>query len=116
MTDMPECPICGKKITIHLIDHGFDSVCITGCEQCGLVTQSLVSAGAAYALNTGLNNSEDFKKWLVSNWEEARRRSPNVNSMKAENVLRTAYGMPQVTYLDFIERDVFRRIKNDNKI
>lgn len=111
MTEMPECPMCGKPITMHKEWFGTDIKVVTGCWDCGLVIPSFVSS-LVYA---GKYYSEDgdipdrLKDMLVLNWEDLCRRSPHINSAKAENVLRTAYGMPQVSYLDFVERDILRR-------
>lgn len=108
MTEMPECPICGKKIVVHKTVFGAN----TGCEDCRLML--LTPFEVIPALKDV--DFEHVKEASVKAWENVCMKSPDIRSVRTENVLRTAYGLTPVTYLDFIERDILRRKENDNEI
>ena len=107
MTKMPECPLCGKPITIDWEERTIGSITImTGCKDCGLVLPFWANMFVFF-----YDDQEQINQHVIEVWEDVCRRSPYINPAKVENVLRTAYGMPPVTYLDFVERDKLRRKK-----
>ena len=108
MTKIPECPLCGKQIKILEGVLGY----LVGCPDCNIMEPTFIGVGLI--IPNGVNREEyqrKFEEHLYSIWEDVNRKTTILNSLKMENVLRTAYGMPPVSYHDFIERDILRRVK-----
>jgi hypothetical protein len=103
MTEIPECPICGEKIVVRRTVFG----AYTGCEGCWLM---LLTPFKVIPAPKDVD-FEHVKETSVKAWKDMCMRSSDIHSVRTENILRTAYGMPQVSYLDFVERDILRRVK-----
>lgn len=108
MTEIPECPICGKQIKILEGVLGY----LVGCPDCNIMVPTFTGPGLI--IPNGVDREEYQRKYeehLYSIWEDVNRKTTILNSLKMENVLRTAYGLSPVTYLDFVERDILRENK-----
>ena len=113
MTEIPECPLCGKKIAVVTTILGY----AVGCTECGIMMPTFTGPGLI--IPNGVDREEyqrKFEEHLYSIWENANRKTTSLNALRMENVLRTAYGMPQVSYMESIDRNWLRRMKNDYEI
>ncbi len=103
------CPLCGTELMLWINEdpvslEGSVGIFVYGCPQCCLT----IYGQCSYDMPE--EEKEAFKEALYPGWLDSINRSELVRTTKAENVLRTAYGMKEVGTGDVAFRDLERKI------
>lgn len=104
-----QCPLCGMELKLWINEDPLSieksaGVFNYGCLQCCLMLHGWCSC------NMPEKEREAFAEALYPAWLDSIDRSEIVRTMKAENVLRAAYGMKEVKVGDIAYRDLERRL------
>ena len=103
------CPLCGTELKLWINEDPLSlersaGVFTYGCPKCCLTLHGPCSCGLSK------EEKEALEEAFYPAWLDSIDRSELVRTMKAENVLRAAYGMKEVNVGDIAFRDLKRRI------